>query len=302
MMKRDIRIKLFNQETQKIVYENVFKEIYLRLLYNTIWGQILTGLFVKRRLISKIYGFFQKRAKSKKKIKSFIEKYSINIKEINKTLSEFKSFNDFFIRKLKPEARPIENDNDVLISPADSRLQVYKINNNMVIPIKGRKYTLQQLLPEYDLLTFYYEGFVLIFRLSPCDYHRFCYIDNGYQSSINKIRGNLHSVNPFALTQNIPVFTENYREYCILRTKNFGDIIQIDVGALVVGRIIQHKEKGGHMTKGEEKGYFEFGGSTIILLVKPLCIRINKKIMLYSNKGIETIVKYGSGIGKKNNV
>jgi len=207
--------------------------------------------------------------------------------------------NDFFIRKLKDTARPVASSPDILISPADARLSVYKLELDTVIPVKGQKFSLTQLTNDQALSEKYHNGYCLVFRLAPPDYHRFGYIDEGVQGPIIKLGDYYHSVNPVALESNLPVFQRNYREYCEIKTENFGDVLDIDVGAMGVSKMIQNHPKGWNCKKGEEKGYFEFGGSTTILILQSGVAEIDRDILEYSEKGIETIVKYGSAIGKK---
>ena len=165
--------------------------------------------------------------------------------------------------------------------------------------MKGVHFSLEELVADRVITKPYDGGTCMVFRLAPMDYHRFCYLDDGSHGPVTHIRGNLHSVNPMALRQNVKVFQKNYREYCILSTHNFGEVIQIEVGALLVGKIHQHLRHGGQFFRGQEKGYFSFGGSTIIMILKPFIATVDEDISEYSRKGIETLVTYRSPIGKK---
>ena len=138
-------------------------------------------------------------------------------------------------------------------------------------------------------------AYALVFRLCVDDYHRYSYIDSGYQEENNHIKGVLHTVRPIA-TNNLNVFTQNEREWVVLHTKNFGDVIEIEVGALMVGKIV-NEHSNYEFRKGEEKGYFKFGASTIILIINN--IDIDDDILLNSANDIETIVKLGEKIGRK---
>jgi phosphatidylserine decarboxylase len=216
-------------------------------------------------------------------------------------LENYQNFNQFFTRKLKPDSRKIDLDKNILISPADSKLMVYKIKNSLVVPVKGLKYTIGDLLKNQKLAENYSNGYCMVFRLAPMDYHRFCYIDNGTQEKVINIDGLYYSVHPYALSKSHPAFTENHRHYTVLETENFGDLVYMEVGAMFVGKIFQHNYSKKKFTKGEEKGYFEFGGSTIVLLFKENTIQVDENILNFSSQGIETIVKYGSSIGQKAN-
>jgi len=293
------KISLYNRETKSIEEEFVFEKQFMDFFYSNKFGLFLSDLILKRPFISKMLGMRENLSSSKKRIKPFIEKYKINTNEILEPLESFKTFNEFFTRKLKVSAREVKMGQNILISPSDARLLAYKIDKNTVIPVKGLKFTLDELIGDDSIINTYNKGTCLVFRLAPVDYHRFIYIDNGTHDEIKSIGKYFHSVNPLALKNNFSVFQKNYREICILKTANFGDVIHIDVGALGVGKIIQnHREKASFL-KGEEKGYFEFGASTIVLIFKPSTVKIDKDIIEFSKKGIETIVKCGSSIGEK---
>ena len=291
-------IFLFNRKQHVIQSENVFERGLVEFCYQTKIGVFLSDLVLKRRFISKLYGLWSKLPVTRRKIASFIEKNDINTNEIASPLESFRSYNDFFIRKLKPEARPVEKNPQILISPADSRLLVYNLNKDKIIPVKGRGYKISELLGTGKFDADYENGTCLVFRLAPGDYHRFGYIDHGEQDCVWEKGRALHSVNPLALNSGLPVFKENFREAVVLDTNNFGQVLHVDVGAMIVGRIVQHHRDAHIFSKGEEKGYFEFGGSSIVLLFKPDTVKIDHDIHEYSSRGIETLVKYGEAIGK----
>lgn len=297
LKKINTTVRLYNKETGMEENEVLFQSEASNFLYNNKFGKLLMNVIFKRRFTSNLIGFHKNSKYSKKEILPFINTFKINVDEILRPIDSFVSFNDFFIRELKEGSRKVDIDVKSLISPADSKLLTYTIKNDTIIPFKGSRFTIYELLKNHDLANEYIDGVCLVFRLAPVDYHRFCYIDDGYHQEITPINGNLHSVNNFALSSGTKVFQENYREYCVLHTKNIKKVIHIDVGAIGVGRIKQHNIKGCSFKKGQEKGYFEFGGSTIILLFKKNTVKIDSDILKYSENGIETIVKYGSKIG-----
>jgi phosphatidylserine decarboxylase len=292
-------ILLYNREKQSLEKEVVSGKKLLKFMYSSKVGLKLTNKVLKKKAFSTIYGNLFKKEYSKSKIASFIKEHNINVSEIEGTLEQFNSFNEFFIRKLKPSARPLNLEQNIFISPADARLIVYPINEDLIIPVKGINFTIQALFKNESLVEKYKNGLCMVFRLAPADYHRFCYMDEGEHSKALSIGKYLHSVNPYALEQNLPVFTENIREYCELKTKNFEELMFMEVGALGVSKIVQNYPNGTNFVKGQEKGYFEFGGSTIIVLVKQNIIKIDTDIADYSSVGIETLVKYGSSIAKR---
>lgn len=289
-------IPLYNRQTKTLETEIVFQQGLMKFLFGTRLGFGLAETVLKHRWPTTLFAHWQHSSFTKSKIRQFVEQYGINTDEIERPLESFRSFNDFFIRKLKASARPIDQTPEHLISPADSRLLAYEIKHDTLLPVKGRAFTLRELL-RVTIADEYLNGQCLIFRLAPVDYHRFGYIDDGEQSPVTVINGFYRSVNPLAIWRQLPVFSENQREYCVLQTRNFGDVIHVDVGATGVGRMVQHQRQGGPCLRGQEKGYFEFGGSTSMLLFKPGSVKLDEDIAHYSAKGIETLVRYGEKIG-----
>lgn len=174
---------------------------------------------------------------------------------------------------------------------------VYEIDDDLKMNIKNSIYTVGELLNDEKLSREYKNGTCLIFRLTVDDYHRYCFIDDGSLKYRKVINGRLHTVGPIS-SKRYKVYSENNREYSVLKTRNFGKVIQIEVGALLVGKIKNHSIKV--FKKGDEKGYFCFGGSTIVLLFKEKVIKMDEDILEYSKAGIETKIKMGEKIGETN--
>ena len=254
-----------------------------KFLYNTILGRCLLKV-VATRFASNIYAKYMNSKLSKHKIKGFIK--SNNIKMSDYEEKDYKSFNDFFIRQLKPNARQIE---DNVIAVCDSKLSIYEINDNSSFNIKNSTYTIEELIGENRKYKY-----ALIFRLCVDNYHHYVFPDDGNFVSTRHIDGILHTVDPIALKK-YKVFHENSRDITFLDCAHLGDVCYIEVGALNVGKIIN--ENKSSFKKGEEKGHFEFGGSTVIMLLNK-SFNLNEKIIENSKKGIETIVKMGQCIGK----
>lgn len=291
-------IPLYNRQTQTLETESIFEQNLMEFLFGSRLGLGLAETVLKHRWPTALYARWQKSPFTKAKIHRFIEQYGINTAEIERPLDSFTSFNEFFIRKLKPAARPIDREPSHLISPADARLLAYQVQHDTILPVKGKGFTVRELLRDASASD-YFNGYCLIFRLAPVDYHRFGYIDDGEQSPVRVINGFYRSVNPLAIWKQLPVFSENQREACVLHTRNFGPVTHVDVGATGVGRIVQHQRQGGPCQRGAEKGYFEFGGSTTILLFKAGVIHLDEDIAAYSARGIETLVRYGERIGMR---
>ncbi|MGE0132719.1 MAG: phosphatidylserine decarboxylase [Blastocatellales bacterium] len=292
-------ILLYDRKTRSIREEEIFEKDVMKFLYGSRLGFLITETLLKHRWATELYARLQHGPGSKSKIKRFIENYGVNLDEIEHPLGSYNTFNEFFIRRMKPSARPIDHNADSLISIADCRLAAYPIQEDAVYPVKAKSFTVAELIGDEEISANYIGGLCLIFRLAPVDYHRFGYVDDCEQSPVEVINGFYRSVHPLSLRKMKAVFTENRREYCVLSTANFGEVIHIDVGATGVGRIVQNHPNGGRFSRGEEKGYFEFGGSTVILLMKPGAAKIDDDIAEYSARGIETIVSYGERIGRK---
>jgi phosphatidylserine decarboxylase len=290
---------LYNRKTGSLEEEAVFEKDVMDFFYGSRLGFFMTELLFKHRWATELYARLQHGPGSKQKIRTFVESHGVNLDELERPIESFNTFNEFFIRRLKPSARPIDRDPMSLISIADCRLSVYPISEDAVYPVKAGSFTIARLLGDEEIAAGYSGGLCLIFRLAPVDYHRFAYVDDCEQSPVRAINGFYRSVHPLSLRKMKAVFTENRREYCVLKTANFGEVAHIDVGATGVGRIVQHHPGGGRFARGEEKGYFEFGGSTVILLMKPGAAKIDDDIAEYSARGIETIVRYGEKIGVK---
>ncbi len=278
----------------KIIVTNEKQNELLKKLYGSVSGRALLKVLTVPAL-SDLVGDFMSSPMSKPLIKRFIEANNIDTSQF--IMSGINSYNDFFTRKVKNGARPVDMRPEVLISPCDSKLSAYKISEHSLFKIKGSLYSITDLLKSRRLAEKYKNGLCLIFRLEVDDYHRYCYPDSGTKSGNRFINGELHTVNPIVL-EHYNIYKRNCREYTILHTDNFGDIVQVEVGALLVGKIANHH--GVHkFSRGEEKGMFLFGGSTIVMLIEENRAQIDSDILENSNAGYETIVRLGEHIGVK---
>lgn len=267
---------------------------FLKRLYGTVPGRMAVKILC-HPIVSELGGRFLNTRLSKLGIRPFIKNNHIDMSEYE-TVS-YRSYNDFFKRKIKAKKRPVNMADDVLISPCDAKLSVYRINKDSVFSIKNSEYTVASLLRNKRLSDAFEGGYCFLFRLTVDDYHRFCYVDGGRKSRNFKIPGCLHTVNPAALDF-ADVYKENSREYTVVRTENFGDIVQMEVGAMMVGRIVNH-DGIGRVRRGDEKGYFEFGGSTVVVLVKKNVVSVRMDILKNTKDGYETKVKMGEEVAYK---
>ncbi len=267
----------------------------LKKLYGSFLGRSFLWVLTKP-FISKIAGNILSTKISSMIVKSFIDSNSIDMSEYVER--SYASFNDFFTREIKPECRPVNMDANVLISPADGRVSAYKIDENSIFKIKDSYYTVESMTKSPAAASRYMNGYCVIIRLCVDNYHRYCYADNGKLGKSKFINGVLHTVNPEALNY-YDIYKENSRECTILHTEHFGNIMQIEVGALMVGKIKNNHIKGTSFTKGSEKGMFEFGGSTVVLLIEKDKVIIDEDLIKNTDEGFETSVKMGEQIGIK---
>lgn len=293
-------IKFYNRKTKQYEIEKVAGEKYLNWTYSSPIGMTLLEAFIKKKLFSKVYGWYCDTKFSRKKIPHFINGFHLDVSTFKDSVDSYKCFNDFFARKLNNSARPVNNNAEILISPGDGRLTVYEnLDLNNIIQVKGITYSLKELIDNNEIADRFAHGTCLILRLCPTDYHRFHFVDYGTCEETKKIDGNYYSVNPVALNKIPGLFCKNKREWSIFHSKNFGDILHIEVGATCVGSIIQTYKPNSQVSKGSEKGYFKFGGSTTILFFEKNKIKIDEDIVSQSSQGFETLVVLGETIGHK---
>ena len=261
----------------------------VRFLYNTAVGRFFLKALVNPRF-SRIAGAFLDSRLSKPMVGRFIKKNNINMGDYEER--RYKSFNDFFTRKRKQ----IDFDKDLssLISPCDGFLTAFKVDEDSRFTIKNSTYSLAELLNDKELADSYKDGMCLIFRLTPRHFHRYSFIDSGVVKGEKVIPGILHCVRPVACDR-YPVYVQNSREYTVIETDNFGTVVQMEVGAIIVGKITNHQGLD-KVERCQEKGYFEFGGSTIIALLKKDVASVDEAILKNSADDIETEVKIGQRI------
>ena len=266
-----------------------------RFLYRTFVGRIVLKLLCAR-IVSKAVGAFLDSGLSKPLISRFVKKNNINLDDFY--ADDFKSFNDCFSRKIKEGKREVDMNSEVLVAPCDSLLSVYEIDRSSRLHIKGCDYTVSELLCNDALAEKYSGGYALVFRLCVNHYHRYIYFDSGKKGDNVFICGKLHTVRPIAL-ETVPVFAQNCREYTVMQTQNFGDAVQIEVGALLVGKIKNH-HAAHEFLRGEEKGTFLYGGSTIVLLLEKGRVSINQEFLDATKEDRETDVVLGQALGIAN--
>lgn len=289
-------MKVYDRQTKEYREIRQYGQEKLQFLYENPFGRILLKLVISP-VTSRIYGWYQKQPFTAAQIPEFIREHDIRMEDFEER--EYRSFSDFFTRKLKPGARQADLSDMALISPADAKLLVYDVDEGLKIRVKGSDYTLEELLGtaaggRIDPKAFH-GGECLVFRLCMDDYHRYCFVDDGKLLCRYHIRGKLHTVS--SISKDYKIYKENSRVVNLYDTVHFGRMIQIEVGALLVGRIRNRKVRA--FRKAEEKGFFEPGGSTIIVMLQKDRAELDRDILQMSAQGIETIVRYGEKIGEK---
>ncbi|MBS5933064.1 MAG: phosphatidylserine decarboxylase [Clostridiales bacterium] len=288
-------MKYIDLEGNKVEKETK-QDLLLREIYTSPVGRGIMKLFVNP-IISKVGGLVLNSRLSTLLIPTFIKNNGIDLEDY--VDQYYNSYNDFFMRQIKKEKRPIDDSEDTIISPSDGKVSVYPVSDKLVVSIKNSNYTVTSLLRNKELAKQYRGGYLVIVRLTVDDYHRYCYPADGCKGKNIQIKGILHTVNPIA-NNYVKIYKENSREYTVIKTQKFGDIVQMEVGALMVGKISNYHQEL-EVTKGQEKGRFEFGGSSIVLLLDSHKVKIDNELLVNTKNGYETMLHMGQAIGYVNN-
>ncbi|MCB1279008.1 phosphatidylserine decarboxylase [Prosthecobacter sp.] len=287
-------ITFFNRLTQRIETEAVYGEGFLRFTYENPLGALPLHALVKRAAFSRWYGDRMDAPASRAKVAPFLATYGVDVSEFADAPDSFRTFNEFFYRKLKPQARPIAAGENEIAFPADGR--------HLVLPdiaacddffVKGIRFDLPSLLRDSNLAGRFARGSMLISRLCPVDYHRFHFPCDGTPEASRLIDGPLYSVSPIALRRRASIHWENKREITVLRSPALGAVLLLEVGATCVGSIVQTFAPGTTIAKGDEKGYFRFGGSCCITIFEPGKIRFSDDLIEHSKVGREVYARMG---------
>ena len=255
----------------------------LALLYGHAFGRMLLKPQTAP-VLSKIAGQLLSTRASCMLIRPFIRANKIDMTQFEPV--RYRSYNEFFSRKIRQDARPIDRDPNHLISPCDSKLTVLPITPDTRFTLKHTEYTVASLLKNSKLASKYTGGYALIFRLTVDNYHRYCYVADGDKTKNIRIPGVLHTVNPIA-NDYFPIYKENAREYSILHSQEFGDILMMEVGALLVGKIINHHGKA-HVSRGQEKGLHSGFSNTQTFSFAVIVTVLNKSPLSESNEKVSS--------------
>ncbi|GDY22879.1 phosphatidylserine decarboxylase proenzyme [Verrucomicrobiota bacterium] len=290
-------IEFFNRYTGRIEPESVYGLGFVRWTYDTMPGRLSLHALAKRALFSRWYGWRMDRPASRAKVLPFIRDFGLDPAEFSAPPESFRTFNEFFYRKLKPAARPIAPD-PAAVFPADGRhLGFQDLSRTDGIFVKGAVFKLEELLQSTELAARYRTGALVISRLCPVDYHRFHFPVAGVPDAARILPGPLFSVNPIALRQNIHIFSQNKRALSTVDSPAFGRVLLLEVGATCVGSMEYTYAPGRPVAKGAEKGFFKFGGSSTITIFEPGRIRLADDLVAHSREHRELYARMGDALG-----
>ena len=296
-----MEIKVYNRQEKKIITEKVYGEKAVEWLYNTPSGSSVANILA-RKTLSQVYGAYQNISLSKNKINNFVRSYNIDLGDFlpEDGLTDenpYNNFNQFFIRRFKDGKRTFTASAEELAAPCEARYYAYdSLDATEVVPVKGKYLTAEAILNNSDLAKEFNQGPMLLARLCPVDYHRFHFPDTGEIIEEYPVHGEFHSVNPLALKKRPSILKDNERYVTILDTENFGKIAYVEVGAMMVGKIVQ-SHQGKKFNRGDEKGYFLFGGSTVMIFGQPGKWKPDTELVEHTKQGMETLVQLGERVG-----
>lgn len=300
-----MEINFYNRVTQSVEKEKVYGDKMVEWLYQSNSGKALSHVICKAP-VSKLYGALQDTAWSKSKIAPFIKNFNIPMEdylpETQDTESPYSSFNQFFIRQFKAGKREFVQNVEEMAAFSEARYFGYSsVQDDEAIPVKGAYLLPKHLISNSQWENTFQDGPLLLARLCPVDYHRFHYPDDGVILDDYRVAGLLHSVNPLALKSKQDILITNERHVTIVETKNFGKLAYIEVGAICVGKIVQSKllVKGDSFKRGDEKGYFLFGGSTVIVIGEKGKWTPSADILEFTKKGMETYLHLGMSVANR---
>ncbi|MEW5900185.1 MAG: phosphatidylserine decarboxylase [Acidobacteriota bacterium] len=279
--------------------ELVYAGRFLDWSYNSSAGRWATDTLFNRRWFSSLYGWLQRQAWSRRKIKPFIRKFHIDVDELTKPIEEYSSFSEFFIREINLAKRPKPTWPDVCAAPAEGRALAYPVvEPEMTFRIKRNLFNLQHFIGSPRLADQFAQASMVIIRLSLADYHHFHFPDSGIPAQSLEISGKYHAGGSYSRRRFVPFYTENYRMITPFLSDHFGMMLLAEVGALTIGSIQQRFRPGQRVSSGDRKGFFELGGSTVVILFQKGRIELDHDLRINTIKGIETFIRLGDSIGR----
>ena len=290
-------IEFYDRSTGQVAIEEIYGEGFLRWAYGNPLGRLSVAVAVKRLWFSRWYGWRMDQPKSREKVQAFIDTYGVDPAEFADPVETYSTFNEFFYRRLKPQARPVDPDPNVAVFPADGRhLAIENVDVADQFYIKGQSFDLAKFIGDADLAKEFAGGSILISRLCPVDYHRYHFPVSGQAGSVQTLDGSLRSVSPLALRRQLSIFWENRRALTVVDSPNFGKVIVMEVGATCVGGMHSTFEEGA-VVKGAPKGYFSFGGSCVTTIYQNGAIQLDADLLEQATAGREVYAKMGEPCG-----
>ncbi|MSU27903.1 MAG: phosphatidylserine decarboxylase [Pedosphaera sp.] len=291
-------IQYYNRYTQRVEAEQIYGEGFLRWIYGSLSGRLALHAVAKRGFFSRWYGWRMDRAASRAKVAPFIQNFRVDPGEFADAPESFRTFNEFFYRKLKPGARLIAGDARTAVFPADGRhLGFADVSRMEGIFVKGAVFSLGELLRDCELAEQFQRGSMVLSRLCPVDYHRYHFPVGGLATEPRLVNGWLYSVSPIALRRNIRIFTENKRAITRIESPEFGTVLMLEVGATNVGSFEYTFTPNTRVAKGAEKGYFKFGGSSTITLFEPGRVKLDADLLVHTAERRELYARMGDRLG-----
>ena len=291
-------IQFFNRYTQTVETEQIYGEGFLRWIYGSLSGRLALHAVAKRGFFSQWYGWRMDRPASRAKVAPFIQNFRVDPGEFADAPDSYRTFNEFFYRKLKPDARPVAGDARTAVFPADGRhLGFADVSRMEGIFVKGEVFSLGELLRDRELTERFQRGAMVLSRLCPVDYHRYHFPVAGLATEPRVLNGWLYSVSPIALRRNIRIFTENKRAITRIESPEFGTVLMLEVGATNVGSFAYTFPANTRVAKGAEKGYFQFGGSSTITLFEPGRVKLDADLLTHTAERRELYARMGDRLG-----
>ena len=295
----DSTVRYRDRQSGQLVAERAPGVSVVRWLYETVLGRQCLRALAYYPLASNLCGWWQKRSFSRRDINTFIRQYGVDMSEAECPADSYSNFNAFFTRTLKKDARPFDTGPEILCCPADGKVLVYdQLGTDAVLPVKGQHVRVDMLVACGETAARYTQGKALVVRLAPYDYHRYHFFDTGHAGRANTINGQYHSVNPIALAQKPTIFALNKRAITAIDSATFGTVCCIEIGALNVSSIVQTYAPGP-VQRGQEKGFFQFGGSTLVLLFPANTVAFDDDLLADSATGTEVHVRAGERVGQR---
>lgn len=292
------QLEYVDRRTGAVKVDPIYAGRFLNWCYNSRAGWYLSRHLLARRFISRVYGWYYKRRWTRRQIPAFVQQLEIDTTDCLQSLSSYASFNDFIVRRIDLRSRPIDPGETTCVSPADARVWVQPITVARTFQIKAATFQLASFLRHDSLASAYDGGTLFVFRLYLGDYHHFHFPAAGTPLQTRSLPGKYFAVTPYSRRWLVPYFATNHRHLTLFESTHFGRLVLAEVGAFTVGSIRQCFEPGQYVAKGTHKGYFELGGSIVVLLFLPGRIEVDADLLTNSNNGLETYLRMGESVGR----